>query len=464
MEITIVGEAAIPAKGGAKAPGSQAGSDGFDMAMAAVMALLMPNSGDSPPAQNVIAEGTVYSEDVAFPSGENINSQKAAGIAPQQGFPPGATPAVDAVDAARIQAQVVNVEEVQQPPGPMVQNNKNPSPVPGISAEPVLKQSENSETRENPVIPASPAKGPLSIEAAGRSPLFAGAAEPGAGQEKTETVPSVKNININAEGDTVWAAPPGLGSSPEKPAPDKAAAGMITPGSNAQAAAAKTNIAAENGQERGAFEAARAEGKVNVMPAGTMEAGGAAPAGEAKNESGGFNNSPGDAFQPDPAQINATGNLPGSSKNLKAVSLPDLKDVVVREIKHIYETRRGEPTQIQLQLEPENLGKLTIKLSYSNGELNAHFYTGSDHVKEILEGAIGQLRESLGQQELTLNQAFVFVGDENRGGDGSQAEFGNRQPEFFPDKHSGGNFPQSKMEPDNYYRLDNGLSGINYLI
>lgn len=425
MQVTIVGETVHSAKVCVMAPESQADAGGFDMAMAAVMALLMPNSGEPPPAPNQMAGETVCAEEIACPSADLVAH-------------PGILPGSLIFDAS---------EEAQLPPQ-IVQADKRAVTVPNAGSE--LKQAEtapeNSDLQLVNLVQDSSKKGPESSETAVET-LFARVLGPGGGKDKTEMFSAGQKINADAGGGTAGAALQGMESSE----------------ANAQAAAAKANMVIETVQSR-STGAEGTEGKGNSVLSERMEVGGAGSTGEAKNESGGFNNSPGNALQPSPGQVNAAGSQPGSARYPGGVSLTDLRDVVAQEIKHLYATRKGEPAHIQIRLEPENLGKLTIKVSYSNGELNAHFYTGSDHVKGILEASIGQLRESLGQQELTLNQAFVFVGDDNSGGTGRQMEFGNRQAEFFPDRHSGHNYSQPKMESDDYYQPGTDFSGVNYLI
>lgn len=459
MQVTIVCDTVHSAKGCAKAPENQADAGGFDMAMAEVMALLMPNSGEPPPAPNQMAGEPV---DISSLSAEN--SQKTADLVTQQGLLPGAL-AFDASELAGTPVQSVAVEETQLPPQ-IVQADKMSvsNPVPNAGSELIQQEpaQEYPDLRQENLVPVSSIKGLGSSETADQS-LFAKAADPGGRKDKTEIVTVLQHINANAEGDIVGAVPFGLESSGEKSAPVKTVPVSFTPEANVQAAAAKANMVIETVQSR-STGAEATEVKSNVMLSELMEVGGAGSTKEAKNESGGFNNSPGNAFQPSPGQVNAAGSQPDSARYPGGVSLANLRDVVAQEIKHLYATRKGVPAQIQIRLEPENLGKLTIKVSYSNGELNAHFYTGSDHVKGILEASIGQLRESLGQQELTLNQAFVFVGDDNSGGTGRQMEFGNRQAGFFPDRYPGHNYPQSKMEPDDYYQLSTDFSGVNYLI
>lgn len=122
-------------------------------------------------------------------------------------------------------------------------------------------------------------------------------------------------------------------------------------------------------------------------------------------------------FQPAQALAGANPAQPTPPDTARSVGLPGLKDRIVQEIRHVFIMHKGEPqTRVHLKLEPEHLGRLTIKLFFHRGEINAHFYTGSDYVKEVLENSLAQLREVLGQQELKLNEALVFTGGGGRGG------------------------------------------------
>jgi hypothetical protein len=103
----------------------------------------------------------------------------------------------------------------------------------------------------------------------------------------------------------------------------------------------------------------------------------------------------------------------GAPDGAKGTSLPELKGRLLQEVRNFINHKDGTQTQVQLKLEPEKLGHLTIRLYFQQGELNAHFYTGNEQVKEMLEGSLQQLKSSLNQLDLNLNQALVFV---NNGG------------------------------------------------
>ena len=152
-------------------------------------------------------------------------------------------------------------------------------------------------------------------------------------------------------------------------------------------------------------------------------------------------------------------------ENPKSVALPDLKDNLVREMKHFLNTRGSEmQSQVQLKLEPEHLGQITIKLMFNGkGELSAHFWAENNYVKGVLEGSLPQLREALNQQELRLNEAFVSVGDGNRGEESRQFENGNRQGMTFSGKYGGGT-GLNRGDPAEIASSDMDLSQVNYLV
>ncbi|NLI11583.1 MAG: hypothetical protein GX425_02915, partial [Peptococcaceae bacterium] len=206
-------------------------------------------------------------------------------------------------------------------------------------------------------------------------------------------------------------------------------------------------------------EKAVSTGKTETSPAGTAvdteaaKTGGKGAGGVVENTAP--NNAP---------QYNPVSPMSSSSDNLKTVKLADMRDALVQEIERAYRQQKSDTwTQVDLKLEPEHLGKLTIKLFFNGGELNAHFYAGNDYVKDVLESSIQQLRQTLDQQDLKLNQAFVFVGDDGRSGTG-QSESGGRQPAHYPRSYGGLTYGEIVAEAAAYEPGGNSYKIVNYLI
>jgi len=231
-------------------------------------------------------------------------------------------------------------------------------------------------------------------------------------------------------------------------------------------AAGQESAAAPDGETRTSGEAIKSAGKEDVILPGKAESvrATAVDADAAKSGSISAGSSVEDAPPPNLAQFETITSKENPVENLKTVKIPDLKESLVQEIERFYNNRKSEPlTQVHLKLEPEHLGKLTIKLFFNNGELNAHFYTGNEYVKDVLEGSIQQLRENLDQQDLRLNQAFVFVGDEGRSGMG-QSNSESRQAAPFSGIYSGRAYREATTEPNGFEPPGSLDKLVNYLI
>lgn len=66
-------------------------------------------------------------------------------------------------------------------------------------------------------------------------------------------------------------------------------------------------------------------------------------------------------------------------------------------------------TKMEFQLNPENLGKLTIQLASKDGMITAQITTQNTVVKEVIESQILQLRENMNNQGLKVEAVEVTV-------------------------------------------------------
>ena len=98
--------------------------------------------------------------------------------------------------------------------------------------------------------------------------------------------------------------------------------------------------------------------------------------------------------------------------------LYDIASQIIEQVKiHI----RPDNTRMELQLNPEQLGKVELEISSKNGELSAKLNVQNDQVKEAVESQMQVLRETLEAQGLKVENIEVTV-----------AEFGFR----FQDENS----------------------------
>lgn len=132
----------------------------------------------------------------------------------------------------------------------------------------------------------------------------------------------------------------------------------------------------------------------------------------------------------------------------EAVPLASLQDRVLQEIRYIYQNEGAgnRQAQVQLKLHPAQLGELTVRLFFQNGDLTAHFYAANNSVKEVLETSMQQLRTALEQQDLKLSEASVFVG-------GGNEQKGQQQSGFRPED---GGWEGTHIYGDNGSYQENG--------
>jgi len=70
----------------------------------------------------------------------------------------------------------------------------------------------------------------------------------------------------------------------------------------------------------------------------------------------------------------------------------------------------GSQQEIRMQLEPENLGKLTLKVAVERGLVTAKFVAESHEVKQIIESSFNELRDMLNEKGLAIQNLSVSVG------------------------------------------------------
>ena len=72
-------------------------------------------------------------------------------------------------------------------------------------------------------------------------------------------------------------------------------------------------------------------------------------------------------------------------------------------------TISAETTSMEMQLNPENLGKVYVNISSNEGVVNAQFHATNEIVKEALETQIATLRENLNQAGVKVDAIEVTI-------------------------------------------------------
>lgn len=129
----------------------------------------------------------------------------------------------------------------------------------------------------------------------------------------------------------------------------------------------------------------------------------------------------------------------------ESVRMQQMVDVVNQVVEKIKVSIGTESTSMEMQLNPEHLGKLLLNVSSKNGVMTAVFSVQSEEAKAALESQMYTLRENLELRELKVDAVEVNVSDfdfshsdqQTMNGDQSKADNGNgRQMKFEFDDES----------------------------
>ena len=129
----------------------------------------------------------------------------------------------------------------------------------------------------------------------------------------------------------------------------------------------------------------------------------------------------------------------------ESVRMQQMVDIVNQVVEKIKVSIGTESTSMEMQLNPEHLGKLLLNVSSKNGVMTAVFSVQSEEAKAVLESQMYTLRENLELRELKVDAVEVNVSDfdfshsdQTMSGDQSKADNGNgKQMKFdFDDEAS----------------------------
>lgn len=99
------------------------------------------------------------------------------------------------------------------------------------------------------------------------------------------------------------------------------------------------------------------------------------------------------------------------------------REVVDQVINKIKVTDADNLKSIEIRLEPEQLGKLTLKVVMENGVLTAKLIAESEKVKAAIESNISELKDSMLEQGINITAVDVSVDSEAQGEQGNQEGF-----------------------------------------
>lgn len=112
-----------------------------------------------------------------------------------------------------------------------------------------------------------------------------------------------------------------------------------------------------------------------------------------------------------------------SMSNVKAQFAENIQDKVqlTQQMQEIFEqvveqvkvTVTADTSEMEVQLNPEHLGKVNLTVVAKEGHITAQFVTENEVTRQALEGQIQQLRETLVEQGLKVDEVEVSVSDFN---------------------------------------------------
>jgi flagellar hook-length control protein FliK len=87
----------------------------------------------------------------------------------------------------------------------------------------------------------------------------------------------------------------------------------------------------------------------------------------------------------------------------------EIREIVNQIVEQIKILIKPDQTSMEMQLNPENLGKLQLSVVSKDGVLTAQFTTSNQAVKEVIESQMGFLKENLTNQGLKVEAIEVTV-------------------------------------------------------
>jgi flagellar hook-length control protein FliK len=107
-------------------------------------------------------------------------------------------------------------------------------------------------------------------------------------------------------------------------------------------------------------------------------------------------------------QYEAVSDVDGASEvpEYTSIDTQDIIDQIVEQTKLTFDT---DSTTIEMQLNPENLGKIFLNISSKEGAVNAQLYAQNDAVRAALEAQIATLTQNLNQAGVKVDAIEVSV-------------------------------------------------------
>ena len=135
------------------------------------------------------------------------------------------------------------------------------------------------------------------------------------------------------------------------------------------------------------------------------------------------------------------------------MQVTELREIANQIIQEIKVTVLQDQTSMELQLNPENLGKVNLSVQSKEGVLTAQFVVNNDRVKEAIESQMIVLKDSLEQQGLKVETIEVTVANytfdqrrESNSSDASKEQHNTGRKITLDEAMQVGELPQDEEE------------------
>lgn len=97
----------------------------------------------------------------------------------------------------------------------------------------------------------------------------------------------------------------------------------------------------------------------------------------------------------------------------KVQATQQMQEIFEQVVEQVKVNVTADTSEMVMQLNPENLGKVNLSVVAKEGHITAQFVTENEVARQALESQIQQLRETLGEQGLKVDKVEVSVSDFN---------------------------------------------------
>jgi len=144
-------------------------------------------------------------------------------------------------------------------------------------------------------------------------------------------------------------------------------------------------------------------------------------------------------------------NVQSQTQAQKDLSKTDILSQINNQI-NTKQMQTGENTKVNIVLQPENLGKITLELVNSKEGLTAKMTTDNEQVKDILTKSLNSLKDTMSNQGINVGNITIKVDDTQK--QSNDASFANWQAKDGSQEFSNNTQNQGQNKSQNEFSAD----------